>query len=207
MKWIITLVVVVIIAIGGWLFRDAIGGMFGGSEPVVQEPIVEDPLADWSNFASSTWGVSLRYPPGYKVTSAFQNTSVSPTKPIMGASFTIPASVATGTNLSTDTYLSIEQLPRANKCTADIFLAANVVAREALDGGVTYSVATSSGAAAGNRYDELVWALPASKPCTAVRYYIHSTNLGNYATGTVREFDRVKLLQEFDQIRHTLTTQ
>ncbi len=70
-----------------------------------------------------------------------------------------------------------------------------------------YSVATSSGAAAGNRYEEMIFAFPASSPCTAVRYYIHSTAVGNYPEGSVREFDREALLAEFDAIRKTINAQ
>ena len=38
----------------------------------------------------------------------------------------------------------------------------------------------------------------------AVRYFIHSSNIGNYPEGAVREFDRQALLNQFDQIRRSL---
>jgi len=44
--------------------------------------------------------------------------------------------------------------------------------------------------AAGNRYEEQVWALKDSSPCFAVRYFIHSTVVENYPEGTVIEFDK-----------------
>ncbi len=69
---------------------------------------------------------------------------------------------------------------------------------------MSYSLATSSNAGAGNVYDEVVYALPGSKPCTAVRYQIHSTNIGNYPEGTVTEYNQAALLEEFNKIRRSI---
>ena len=93
---------------------------------------------------------------------------------------------------------------RAKRCTGDIYLQANVVARDIIENGTEYSFASSTGAAAGNRYEEDVYALATSSPCTAVRYFIHSAAIENFPAGTVREFDRGALLTEFDKIRQSL---
>src|SRR5207247_320003 len=106
--------------------------------------------------------------------------------------------------LSSDTYISVEWLPRAKKCTGDIYVADNVRAETMSSASTTYSVATTSGAGAGNFYEEIVFAISDSKPCTAVRYRIHSSNISNYDPGTVREFDRAVLLRQFDEIRDSL---
>jgi hypothetical protein len=193
---------------GGFLAWKAISNSDSGPEetptPVQETPVVTD---ERSEYASTTMGITIKYPQGYIVDEKHANTSVSPTKPILGVRFTIPAQVATGTNLSADSYLSVEQLPRATACTGDIFISANVKAIPVTDGTVSYSVATSSEAAAGNRYDEYLFALSGSKPCTAVRYYIHSTAIGNYPVGSVREFNQQALLAEFDAIRQSLVKQ
>src|SRR4051812_36986918 len=110
-KWLVGLVVVIILAGLGWFFRGAIGGLFGSTTTAPQQ-VAEDPLAGWGSYASSTMGISLRYPQGFTVNEAYADTSVSVKKPIAGVSFTIPPAMATGTNLSSDTYLSVEQLPR-----------------------------------------------------------------------------------------------
>ena len=113
--------------------------------------------------------------------------------------------MATGTNLSSfDTGISVESLPRAQKCAGDIYILENVRASEVVENGVTYSVATTSGAAAGNLYEEMVYALADSSPCTAMRYFIHSTNIGNYEPGAVQEFDKNALLTIFDEIRRSI---
>lgn len=157
-----------------------------------------------TTYATTTF--SIVYPRDFTADDSYIYGEVNPKKPIYGVKFIVPAQMATGTNLSSfDTGVSVEQLPRAKNCTGDIYLAADVKAHEVTENGVKYSLATSSGAAAGNLYEEMVYALSGSSPCTAVRYYIHSSNIGNYATTTaIREFDRSALLEAFDKIRQSL---
>lgn len=157
-----------------------------------------------SVYASTTLGYSISYPQGYMVNEAYAYDQFGPKKLVKGVSFTIPAAMATGTNLSADTHVSVEELPRAKNCTADIFIPANVKAAALTDGTTQYSVASTSGAGAGNFYEETVYALTGSKPCTAVRYYVHSTNIGNYPQGAVTEYDKASLLSAFDTIRRSL---
>jgi hypothetical protein len=72
------------------------------------------------------------------------------------------------------------------------------------DNGVDYSVAQGGGAGAGNLYSETVYAIPGSSACTAVRYFIHSSQIGNYPPGMVTAFNKQALLTQFDAIRHSL---
>lgn len=198
--------ILVVLLGGGFLAWKAISNdaVTETPTPIEDTPVVTDERAE---FASTSMRISLKYPQGYTVDDKFANTSVSPTKPILGVKFIIPAQVATGTNLSADSYISIEQLPRANNCTADIYLAANVKAQALTEGGIPYSVATSSDAGAGNVREEIVYALANSKLCTAIRYHIHTTQIGNYPPGSVREYDRAALIAEFDTIRRSLVLQ
>lgn len=158
-----------------------------------------------STYASSTMGITVKYPKSYTLGEGYQYTGF-PKKPILGVKFIIPGAMATGTNLSNaDTGVSIEQLPRAINCTADIFLVANVRASSVTENGFTYSVATTSDAAVGNRYEEIVYALPGTKPCTAVRYFLHFAAIENFGPDNpVREFDRAAILADFDKIRASL---
>ena len=158
-----------------------------------------------ASFASSTLGIKVDYPKNYQLNTSYAYDQFGAKKLIHGVKFIIPTSMATGTNLSSsDTGVSIEQLPNAKKCTGDIYLLANVKAAAVTEGGVDYSIATSSGAGAGNFYEEIVYALAGSKPCIAVRYFIHSTNINNYPAGAVVEFDRATILSQFDAIRQSL---
>jgi len=198
MRRIITITVIVLVVLG-------VGGFVWYTWPRDREPEVvippqeEEPIETTRTYTSTSLGYSLTYPLAY--TQSDHTYEFSPTKNIEGGfKVTVPVALATGTNLSSDSYLAIEQLPNARNCTGDIFLTANVKASDTTEGGVTYSVASSTEAAAGNHYEEWVWALNDSTPCTAVRYYIHSST---DATGTA-EFNHEVLLQEFNSIRQSL---
>lgn len=120
-----------------------------------------------------------------------------------GSSYTIPPSIAEGTNLSTDTYISYEEV-ESEACEPKDFLDGVTEVSEVTDDGVTYLVAERVGAAAGNRYDETVYVFKDYEPCNAVRYFIHYGVIENYAEGAVTEFDHAALVAQFDDIRRTL---
>ena len=156
-------------------------------------------------------GFSLRYPSGYTVDENYAYQAFGPGKDIRGVKFTIDPSIATGTNLSNDSYFSVEQLPQSNPpaggCDARAFLdtGAKTATSTLQDGGTEYSFASTTGAAAGNRYEESVYAIPGTDPCIAVRYFIHYGVLQNYPAGAVRQFDEASLKQQFDAMRRALT--
>lgn len=195
---LIALAVVVILALGGYFVWQTLGTSL--VRPPTPTP--EEPTA--STYATTTF--SVRYPSNYTVNDMYAYDQFEG-KPIAGVKFVVPASITNGTNLSPDTGVSVESLPRAKNCTGDIYIVPNVKATSLVVGSTTYSVATTSGAAAGNIYEERVYAVAESSPCTAVRYFIHSGNIGNYpqeGEGAVREFDRSALLSTFDSIRDAL---
>ena len=198
-NYITGIVIVVIVAVGGYYVWNFI--QQGQGVPQDSVPLQPGQSAT-TTYATTTF--SLIYPSNFTVDEGYAYEGV-PNKPIPGVKFTIPLGMATGTNLSSfDTGVSVESLPRAQRCTGDIYILENVRARELTENGTTYSLATTSGAGAGNLYEEHVYALADSSPCTAIRYFIHSTNIGNYEPGAVREFDKNALLTIFDEIRHSL---
>jgi len=151
-------------------------------------------------------GFSLRYPNGYSVNKEYVYQALGPNKDISGVSFTIPQDMAEGTNLGADTYLSVEQIPQTQQCSANLFLAnQNEQARTIDENDMTYSFASSTDAGTGNRYEEAVYALPGTNPCMAMRYFIHYSVFENYPAGTVTEFNKQAILDQFDAIRKTLT--
>jgi len=157
-------------------------------------------------YASSSAGFSIRYLEGYTVDPFYQYQGLGPGKEISGVKFTIPTEMAAGTNLSGfDTGVSVEEISDTSDCNAGLFVyPANSGIFEITDNGVQYSMATSSGAGAGNFYEETIWAIPGANPCVAVRYFIHSTNIDNYPSGTVQEFNLRELINQFDAVRRTL---
>ena len=193
---LIALVAAIILGGAGFFAWKAFSPNSAPSAPVL--------VVDTRNtYATSTY--SVRYPGNFALNAQYAYDQFGPKKLINGVKFTVPATVATGTNLSADTGVSVEQLPRAKNCTGDIYLLDNVTAHDIIENGTEYSFASSTGAAAGNLYDEQVYALATSSPCTAVRYYIHSSAIENFPTGTVSEFDRSALLTEFDKIRRSVS--
>lgn len=150
---------------------------------------------------------TVRYPADYRVDSSYQYQNLGPKVSISGVKFTIPAALASGTNLSSDSYLSVEHREGLQTCLATDFLSVlpGVKPLTIEDGDATYSVASSTDAGAGNRYEENVYALVDSNPCLAVRYFIHYSAIENYDPGVVTEFDKAALLAQFDAIRLSLT--
>ena len=156
-------------------------------------------------FENGVQGFSLRYPSGYVSDVTYKYQEMGPGKDISGMKFTIAPSIAKGTNLGSDSYVSVEEIPQAADCSAKLFLDdPSLTVASVTDNGTDYSVASSTGAGAGNRYEETVYALPGTNPCIAVRYFIHYGVLDNYPQGMVQAFDRNALLSQFDAVRRTL---
>ena len=168
--------------------------------------VADDPGGLPKSYENGAMGFSLRYPTGFIVDDMFVYQELGPGKDIHGVKFTIPTSMATGTNLGKDSYLSVENIPNVQTCNASIFLDAGkgLTLKTVDDSGTTYSIASSSGAGAGNRYEETVYAIPGTNPCLALRYFVHYSVFENYPAGTVKEFDKTALLDTFDLIRRTI---
>src|SRR3989338_10885193 len=140
LKYVTGAIVIIIVIIGGFYF---LLNNKPGPPAKTPAPAVEEP--ETNTYATSTFSVS--YPADFTVDDLYEYTQVDPKKPISGVKFTIPETMATGTNLAVDTYVSIEELPRARNCTGDIYLADNVKSQTLIENGVEYSVATTTGAA------------------------------------------------------------
>ncbi len=153
---------------------------------------------EWMLYENATYGFSLKYPKTFAVNDAYRYTSLGPGKDISGVSFTIPSSYATGTNLSTDTKISVEVMPANVGCAAASFLSFAEDKSTIEKGGIQFSVASSADAGAGNYYDETVYAAGANGKCYGLRLFVHSTNIGAYPEGTVTEFDRQAIDVIFD---------
>lgn len=171
----------------------AVGLLYRTSEGITRERL--------SQYATTTFAVA--YPYGYTVDEHYTK-DIAPGRVSQGVKFTISPERAAGTNLSPDSYVSVEWLPTLVSCSATPYLYDPVSPPTLQDEGRAYSVAYASGAAAGNFYEETVYTRLGDKGCVAVRYVIHSTNLGNYDPGTVRRFDKESLLREFDGVRRSL---
>ncbi|MES2223927.1 MAG: hypothetical protein V4469_03265 [Patescibacteria group bacterium] len=165
-------------------------------------PVITDTSAPVYTNPTQTFSVSV--PKGFTTDEKYSY-SISPSRSINGVKFTIPESLAKGTNLSTDSYVSVESIADGTYCTAERFYDSAPQAPDTVtENGVTYSVNSSQDAGAGNRYEETVYAIKNSNPCIAIRYFVHYSVLENYPEGTVKAFDRAALLGQFDAIRKSL---
>ncbi len=166
--------------------------------------VADDPGSLPQVYTDSSGAFSVRYPKDYSADEKYVYQNLGPGKNIYGTKFTIDPKVATGTNLSSDSYISIEQMTGNTQCSAGAFLEGKPTVTQLSEGNTMYSYASTTGAAAGNRYEEIVFAIPGTNPCTAVRYFIHYGAIENYPEGAVRQFDRSALISQFDAIRKTL---
>lgn len=158
-------------------------------------------------YHDGTVGFTVRYPETYTV-DATHAYAIGGGKTIPGVSFTIADTMATGTNLSGDSYIAIEsaKLSDTGTCEADRFLTVSATSTAVVLGNdVTYSVASSSDAGVGNRYEETVYARPSMTSCLIMRSFVHYTAIENYPKDTVEQFDIAALQESFDEIRDSLT--
>jgi hypothetical protein len=161
--------------------------------------------AGWKTYTDPTFSFSIATPPGWKVETGYASAALGPDHPIPGVAFHIPPGMAKGTNLSADnTFLAVEHSAGAG-CGHAMFLSSSEDPHVVKADGRRYDAAEDGDAGAGNFYDTRLFVLTGTTPCMAVRYFIHSTNIGNYDPGTIRAFDEKKLIAAFDSIRATLT--
>ena len=155
-------------------------------------------------YTDPTLGYTISYPANWSLDTHYVYDQLGPGHVIKGVAFTIPPALTAGTNLGGDTKLSIESLPGRNCAPAQFVDPAQNVHALRADGRV-YTVATSEDAGAGNRYVTTVFVLDGISPCLAVRNFIHYSAIENFDPGTVKPFDRARLVAAFDRIRATLT--
>lgn len=204
-------VALIVIVAGVWYWSTHQGSDVATQTPVTQ-PTTEVPAT--RVYKDDTLGFSITFPTAlssttndalYRIETLYTYTGMGPGTSIPGVKFTIPRTMTTGTNLSTDSYLSVEHLVKGQACDAVAFIGIpNVKSQTIREGTLTYSFASSSGAAAGNRYEESVFALPNTSPCIAVRYFVHYGAIENYDASSTKAFNRKKLFTDFDAIRRTL---
>jgi hypothetical protein len=158
----------------------------------------------WATYTSDTQGFVLRYPADYTVDGEYIY-DIGPGRVARGVSFTVPPDLTEGSNLSSDTRITVESIPELSSCHAAQYLNGAAPENEPfVDEGVTYTFGSEADAGAGNRYENIVFVRSDSGPCIAVRYFIHSTAVENYEPGAVYEFDREGLINEFDMIRRSI---
>jgi hypothetical protein len=70
--------------------------------------------------------------------------------------------------------------------------------------GYNFNYSTAADAGAGNIYNQHIYRVVNNGTCYEVIYFIHSSNIGNYPPGVVKEFDQAGLMNKFNKILTTL---
>ncbi len=155
-------------------------------------------------------GFSIRYPKGYGLNSDYEDDgSKSGKKGLSGIKISVYESMIDGTNLLVDSGVSVEQIPNSSSCKASMFFKGNENANgseaDVEDFGVLYSVDSRKDRRMNITYEEKIWAIKNTNPCTAIRYFFYYKNPDMLdPDDRIRQFDRAALNQTFDDIRHSV---
>ena len=128
--------------------------------------------------------------------------------PLLTLTFTDPSFYAPRTNLI-EAYLQLAA--SADPAVVSTCTQPSTQVPETVTGSVNihnhaFTRSEFSGAAAGNRYDQVIYRSVWQDKCFEVVFLIHSANIGNYPAGTVVEFDRAALINQFETVLNTFTT-
>jgi len=129
-------------------------------------------------------------------------------KPDLVLQFIQPEFYVPTTNLS-EAYFILSTITDTGKiatCTQPSSQLETITGHKTING-YDFTQSEAIGAAAGNIYDQVIYRTSSNNICYEVVFYMHSGNIGNYAPGTVKEFDRAALLQKFEQILSTFNVQ
>lgn len=115
---------------------------------------------------------------------------------------------ANGTNLASDSTIGVFAR-RAAVCEPSLFLESgndSLSKRSARTlNGVVWDSVQNVGAAAGNRYDFIVYSTKQNALCYGIRLGLHTLNIENFPEGQVVEFDNVRVKKMYDQILESFT--
>jgi len=142
-------------------------------------------------------GISIRYPDNCSVyESVLRNHNGE------GFSIIFPDSLIEGTNLSMDSFISVERLSKGtNWSSKNIIEALNFSSHTELIGDTIFDVSTGSEGTMGNIYQEIVSLATIGEYTYCLRLFLHSHNLGAYDPGTVKKFDYEIFLSTYTSIR------
>ena len=189
-KTIMAIFVLLLIVGGVWYVFDLKNNAISTISSGTPSPSEETIEAGYKKYVSANSDFSVEYPENYTVNDRYVYMALGPEKDISGVAFIIPEALMTGTNLSRGSYMSIEKRVVEKDCKAADFLSVAQTQNDVIENGRNYNVATSQDAGAGNYYEETVFASADGTNCYGMRLFLHTTAVGNYEPGTIKEFDR-----------------
>ena len=161
-------------------------------------PAAADAPKGWKTYTDAKAGWSISYPANFAVDTQYQSLAMDP--PVSGVSFSVPETWGKGTNLN-EALVSVQVLP-GKTCKPSQFLSDPEEVRTVKADGRTYLTATMPDG--GMSQMRVTTLFLVSGTCTAVTYFVHSTQR-EVIDPMPKQYDDAKLTRLFDQIRATLT--
>jgi photosystem II stability/assembly factor-like uncharacterized protein len=155
-------------------------------------------------FSDPQYGVVLDYSDEFAPVS-WQLPFTTKGTPLLSLYFIEPSFYYPGTNLiEAALALTATAEPGAvSTCTQPSTQTGDIVSGQVTVNGYTFTRSEFVGAAAGNRYDQVFYRTVTGGKCFEVIFLIHSAEIGNYPPGTVVEYDRERLLHQFESVLGT----
>ena len=207
-KNITVIIGIIILAVGVWyvLGRLPHKEIRNSENPQANNPSSPSDVQDlnWKKYTSDNYKFSIEYPSDFSVNENHTYSALGPGKEIKGIAFPVSEAISKGTNLSSDSYFSVEQLSTTD-CTGSNFMSNPQTDNTVTENNKTYNVATGGDAGAGNRYEDTVFATKFNNVCYGIRLMIHSTVIENYEPGTVPEYNRSQLIELYNRFRLSFT--
>ncbi len=145
-------------------------------------------------------GYTVQYPKGFFAVESGRN-PLNMNETFSGIFFNFPSSFVLGTNLSKESFISVETKVEIACTPKDFLMAGNPGSTSTIQAdGLTFKGQSASDAAAGNRYNETVYTTLHKNVCYGIRLFLHSGNIDNYDPGTVRAFDQAKIESLFKEM-------
>ncbi len=203
-KTIVAIIGIIILAVGVWYVLDKLPNkeVPNSENPQVNNPSTPSDTQDpnWKKYTSHNYKFSIEYPADFSVNENRAYSALGPGKEIKGIAFPVSEAISKGTNLSSDSYFSVDQLSITD-CKASNFMSNPQTDNTVMENNKEYNVATGVDAGAGNLYEETVFATEFNNVCYGIRLMIHSTVIENYEPGTVTEYNRPQLIELYNRFR------
>ncbi len=184
--------------------------VLGYNRYVNQPPVakVDFPATVWKSFESPTYNFRIQYPADFTINQHYRYTRLGKNKTISGVAFNLPKTYWQGTNLSSDSYVSVETSNLA--CEAKNFVPDASKDKEMMlaKNGRTYTQVThDEGVTNSNFYHEVVYASAASRgACYIARLFLHSVDINNLLDSkpTTKRYDEAGITTVFENMLATL---
>lgn len=191
---VLPVIIIVLGLFGGYYYYMA------GKGPVPQSEVKS---FTWTTSKNTALGYELSYPKGammYKAGTVAETGMLNPNKKIKKDRFVVTSDYTKGTNLASDSGVTIEVYDSTQLCQAEYVPENFTAAPSVTINGNTFSVATSEGVGAGNLYRHQLYKTIKDGKCYVAIAITHSTSVGAYPVGEVTEYNKAELMEIYNKV-------